>query len=119
VFKNLGGFGNMAALLGQAQQIPEKMKQLTEEMKRERIHGTAGGGAVQVEINGIGQMQSIRIDPAARDNPELEAWIVEACNAAGARAKQLYMDSVSKMASDMNIKIPGLDGVLANLTGGA
>jgi nucleoid-associated protein EbfC len=119
VFKNLGGLGSMAAMLGSVQQIPEKMKQLTENMKREMVHATAGGGAVQVVINGIGQMQSIQIDPAARDNPELEAWIVEACNAAGADAKQRYMAAVSQMAQDMNIKVPGLEGMLANLTGGA
>jgi hypothetical protein len=35
VFKNLGGLGSMAAMLGSVQQIPEKMKQLTENMKRE------------------------------------------------------------------------------------
>lgn len=119
MFKNFGGLGNMAAMLGSVQQIPEKMKQLTEEMKNEVVHATAGGGAVQVVINGIGQMQSIQIDPAARDNPELEMWIVDACNSAGADAKQRYMSAVSRMAQEMNLKVPGLEGILANLSGGA
>ncbi|MGV3483148.1 MAG: YbaB/EbfC family nucleoid-associated protein [Planctomycetaceae bacterium] len=109
----------MASLLSSAQQIPGKMQQLTEQMKAETVHATAGGGAVQVTLNGIGQMQSIELDPAARDNPQLEQWIVEATNTAAQEAKQRYAESVSRMAKDMKINIPGLDGMLAKLTGGA
>ena len=116
---NFGGLGNMAALLSSAQQIPGKMQQLNEQMKQETIHATAGGGAVQVKLNGVGQMRSIELDPAARENPQLEEWIVEATNAAAQEAKQRYAEAVSQMAKDMKINIPGLDGMLAKLTGGA
>lgn len=116
---NFGGLGNMASLLASAQQIPGKMKQLTEQLKLEHVHATTGGGAVQVSLNGVGEMRSIEIDPAARENPLLEEWIVEAVNVASSEAKQRYAEAVSRMAKDMNINIPGLDGVLANLTGGA
>ncbi len=119
MFKNFGGLGNMAALLGSAQKIPEKMHQLTEQLKRETVHATAGGGAVQVTLNGIGQMHSIEIDPASREHAELEEWIVEACNSASSEAKQRYAKAVRQMAADLNINVPGLDGLLANLTGGA
>ena len=109
----------MAAMLGSLKQIPDKMEQLTADLKVQTVHDTAGGGAVQVKLNGIGQTQSIQIDPAARDHPQLEQWIAEACNTASNEAKQLYTDSVSQMARDMKINIPGLDGMLAKLTGGA
>jgi nucleoid-associated protein EbfC len=116
---NFGGLGNMASLLASAQQIPGKMKQLTEQLKQETVHATSGGGAVQVTLNGVGEMKQIAIDPAAKENPDLEAWIVEATNTAASEAKQRYAEAVSRMAKDMNINIPGLEGVLANLTGGA
>ncbi len=119
MFKGLGGLGNMAALFGHAQKLPGMMQEMTERLKLERVHATTGGGAVQVTINGIGQMQAISIDPGARENPLLEEWITEACNQAGAEAKQRYTAAVSRMASEMNINVPGLDGILANLTGGA
>lgn len=109
----------MASLLSSAQQIPGKMHQLTEQLKLERVHATAGEGAVQVTLNGIGQMQSIVVESAARDNPQLEQWIVEASNAAASEAKQRYAESVSTMAREMKINIPGLDGMLTKLTGGA
>jgi len=115
---NFGGLGNMASLLTSAQQIPGKMQQLTEQLKKEHIYATTGGGAVQVTLNGIGQMRSIEIDPAARENSQLEDWIVEAVNTASGEAKQRYAEAVDKMAKEMNISIPGLDKILATLTGG-
>ncbi len=116
---NFGGIGNLAAIMGSVQQMPAKMEQLTAQLKDETIHATAGGGAVQVTLNGVGQMQSIQIDPAARDNPQLEAWILEACNTAGSEAKQLVVVSVSAMAKEMKINIPGLDAMLAKVIAGA
>ncbi len=119
MFKSLGGLGNMASLLGSAQKVPGMMKEMQEKLKREIVQASAGDGAVQVTINGVGEMQSIAIDPAVRDFPELEQWIVEACNTAGRDAKQRYVQAVSAAVSDLNINIPGLDGILANLVGGA
>ena len=119
MFKNFGGIGNMAALLASAQKVPERMQHLTAQLKHETVHATAGGGAVQVTLDGLGQMKSIEIDSASRDHIDLQVWIVEACNAASIEAKQRYAKAVREMASDMNINIPGLDGLLANLTGGA
>jgi nucleoid-associated protein EbfC len=116
---NFGGIGNLAAIMGSVQQMPAKIQQLTEQLKSESIFATAGGGAVQVTLNGVGQMQSIQIDPAARDNPQLEQWIVEACNAAGSEAKKRVVEAVSAMAKEMKINIPGLDGMLAKLIAGA
>jgi DNA-binding protein YbaB len=49
---------------------------------------------------------------------ELEHAIGEATNAAGAAAKQLYVESISQMVNDMDLNLPGLDSVLTNLTGG-
>jgi len=115
---NFGGLGNMASLLSSAQQIPAKMQQLTEQLKKEHIHGSSADGTVKVTMNGVGQMQSIEVDPSARESSQLESSIVEATNKASDAAKQRYAEAVSKMATDMNIKIPGLDGLLANLASG-
>ena len=40
------------------------MGQLTEEMKKRRVTGTAGGGMVEIEINGLMEVLRCRIDPA-------------------------------------------------------
>jgi DNA-binding protein YbaB len=116
---NFGGLGNIASLMSSAQQIPGKMQELNEQLKIEMVQATAGDGAVLVTINCIGQMQSVQVEPDARHHPELEIWIVEASNAAASEAKQRYAESVSQMAKDMKLNIPGLDGMLAKLTSGA
>ena len=47
----------------QAQQIGGQMGQMTEEMRKRRVTGTAGGGMVEIEINGMMEALHCRIDP--------------------------------------------------------
>ena len=60
MFKGLANFG---ALLKQAQQIGGQMGQITEEMRKRRVIGTAGGGMVEIEVNGLMEVLHCRIDP--------------------------------------------------------
>lgn len=117
MFKNLGNLAGMASMMGSLQQLPEKLRSLNDRMKSEIVSATSGDGAVTVTMTGTGQLQSVAIADGL-SGVELEQSILEATNAAGAAAKQLYADSVSQMASDMNLHVPGLDGVLTSLTGG-
>ena len=57
------GIANLAGLIKQAQQIGGQMGQLTEEMKKRRVEGAAGGGMVEVELNGLMEVLACRIDP--------------------------------------------------------
>jgi len=47
------GLKNIGALLRQAQQIGGQMGQITEEMRKLRVTGIAGGGMVEIEVNGL------------------------------------------------------------------
>ena len=47
------GLANLGALLKQAQQIGGQMSKLTDELKGRRTTGTAGGGMVEIEVNGL------------------------------------------------------------------
>ena len=61
-----------------------RMQGIQEQMKAERVVGTAGGGMVEVEANGAGEILRLSIDPAfdtVRDHPrylalkaDYEAW---------------------------------------------
>ncbi len=69
------GLGNLGSLLKQAQQIGGQMGQITEEMKKRRVTGTAGGGMVEIEVNGLMEVLRCRIDPqlfAQNDREMLE-----------------------------------------------
>ena len=62
-------------------------------------------------------VQSISIEDGLTGH-ELEQSILEATNAAGAAAKQLYAEAIAQMADDMDLHLPGLDNILTHMTGG-
>lgn len=117
MFKSLGGLGNLTSLIGNLQHVAPRMEQVAMEMREQRITVTAGEGAVEVTINGIGEVQHLRVIAEARDHEHLEIWIIEATNTAGASAKQMYADAIAQVASDLNLNLPGLDSMLGSLTG--
>jgi DNA-binding protein YbaB len=119
MFKAIGGLGNISAILNNLQHIGPTMKRVTEEMRSEMITASAGDGAVEVTLNGIGEMQRIQIEESARQHAELHLWIVEATNLAGAAAKQQFAAAISQAADDLNLKLPGLESLLGSITGGA
>ncbi|TWT83970.1 Nucleoid-associated protein YbaB [Planctomycetes bacterium CA13] len=119
MFKGLGNLGNIASMMGSLQHLPDKMRELNEQMKRETVSGSSSDGLVSVVMNGVGQVQSVQISPDRPDSEsELESLVMEATNAAGAAAKQMYADAISQMVNDMDLHVPGLDSILAHLTGG-
>ena len=41
MFKGLGNLGNIASMVGALQQLPEKMQELNEQMKSERVSASS------------------------------------------------------------------------------
>jgi DNA-binding protein YbaB len=117
MFKSLGGLGNITSIISNLQHIGPKMQQVAEEMRNRRITASAGDGAVQVTINGIGEVQELIVIREARDHSHLEIWIIEATNTAGVTAKQMYAEAISQVASDLNLNMPGFDSILGSLPG--
>ena len=119
MFKGLGNIGNIASMVGSLQQLPDKLKELNERMKSESVNATSNCGKVQVTMNGTGLVESVNIEGDELAGQELEQAILEATNACAAAAKALYAEAVSQMASDMDLNLPGMDGILSSLTGGS
>lgn len=123
---SLGGLGNIASIIGKLQDLPDHMQQLNERMKSERVTASSSCGHVTVTMNGIGEVQSVDIrskvegvdTEGALPSERLGQAMMEATNLAGADAKQLYANAVSQLASDLDVNIPGMDGLLASITGG-
>lgn len=116
MFKGLGNIGNIAAMVGKLQSVPEKLEALNERMKAETVSASSGCGTVHVSMNGIGHVQSVKIEGDLTGH-ELEQAILEATNAAGAAAKQLFAEAIQEMVKEMDVNIPGVDKLLTNLTG--
>ncbi len=118
MFKGLGGIGNFASMMGGLQQLPEKLQLVNERLREEVLRGTAGDGAVVVEVNGLGEMQAIDCNPGAHDPQALQAWIVEASNAAHAASKRRFAEAIREVSEELGLNLPGMDGALSHLTGG-
>ena len=97
MFKGLGNLANIPALMKQAQEMGTKMQALGEELKTKRATGSAGGGLVEVEVNGLGEVLAVRIDPslvAKQDREMIEDLLPAAFNAAAQKAKQLHAEAM-------------------------
>lgn len=116
MFKGMGGLGNLTSMFGAMQQMPERLKELNARMKSETVSASSGCGKITVTMNGTGHVKQVSIE-GDLDRHELEVAIEEATNAAGAAAKELYAESISQLVSELNLNVPGLDGMLASLTG--
>jgi hypothetical protein len=112
VFK---GIANLASMMKQAQEMGGRLQSLTESLKSQRVTGVAGGGLVEVEMNGAGEMLRLQIDPSL-DREMIEDLVPAAVNSAQAKAKEMHAQAMQEMTSDMDL--PGLDEALAKFNGG-
>lgn len=116
MFKGLSQLSQLPALLKQAQEMGGKLEQLTAELKSKRVTGSAGGGLVEVDANGLGDALAVRIDPSLiekQDRELLEDLLPAAFNAARLKAKELHAESMQQLAGGM--ALPGLAEALGNL----
>ena len=112
------GLGNLGSMLKQAQEMGTKMQGLTEELKTRRATGSSGGGMVEVEANGAGEILKVRIDPTLfkqNDVEMIEDLIPAAVNQAITKTKQMHAEAMQSMTGGLNL--PGLDEALASVTG--
>ncbi|MEI6670129.1 MAG: YbaB/EbfC family nucleoid-associated protein [Acidobacteriota bacterium] len=97
---------NIQNMMKQAQRMQEQMQRQMAEM---RIEATAGGGMVTVVVNGLKQVQSLKLDPEVvnKDDVEmLQDLILAAINDASRKADEAMSTQLGGMMGGM--KIPGL-----------
>ncbi len=101
-----GGMGN---LLKQAQEMQARMAKIQEELGQKTVEGSAGGGMVQVTVNGQFNLSKVKIDPAVINSEEkemLEDLILAAINDGMRKAREMVSNEMSKLTG--GLKIPGL-----------
>jgi nucleoid-associated protein EbfC len=116
VFKSLGNLTSLPGLLKQAQEVSGKMQALQQELRSKRATGSAGGGLVEVDVNGLAEVLAVRIDPSLVEKGErelIEDLLPGAFNSAQQRAKQLHAEAMQSLAGG----IPGFQDALSQLMG--
>lgn len=104
-----GTFGEMGNLLKQAQQMQREIDRAREELRTLRVEGTAGGGAVRIEVNGEGMVLKVRIAPeavASGDAALLEETVLAAMRDALQRANATREERLSRVTGGLNL--PGM-----------
>ncbi|HEV2799958.1 MAG TPA: YbaB/EbfC family nucleoid-associated protein [Pyrinomonadaceae bacterium] len=88
---------NMQQMMKQAQQMQEKMQR---EMEALTVDATAGGGVVTVQMGGTKEVISIKIDPEAVKDGDVEMLqdlIVAAVNEAGRKVDEAMQNKLGGM----------------------
>ena len=96
-------------LMRQAKKIEKAVEQAKETLADLEVEGEAGGGLVQVKMNGRFEVRRITIDPKAMDPADkgmLEDLVAAAVNAAMEKARLLSEETMEKATG--GLRIPGL-----------
>lgn len=105
----LGQAGGLEGLLGQAKQMQEQMAAAQARAGEKRVTGEAGGGLVQVTMNGHLNVEAVKLDPVTVTDLEmLQDLIVAATNDAMRRAKEMVEKELGPFAA--MAKAAGLGG---------
>ena len=97
---------NMQQIMKQAQKMQEQLQKQMAEMS---IEGSAGGGMVNVRMNGLKQVLGLKIEPEAVNSGDVEMLqdlIVAAINEAARRVDEELSGQIGNLTG--GLKIPGL-----------
>ncbi len=106
---NAGGGGNM---MKQVQKMQEDMARIQSEVEAAEYTACAGGGAVEVSVNGSHEVTSIKIKPEVVDPEDvemLEDLLMASMNEAMRKASETMEREMGKVTGGLNI--PGMPGL--------
>lgn len=107
-----GGPQNMQALMRQVQKAQEEVAQKQEELDAREYDISAGGGVVNVKINGKREILAIDLKPEIVDPDDIETLsdiLVAAVNEAIKRVDTTNADELNRITGQVNLpNIPGL-----------
>jgi nucleoid-associated protein EbfC len=99
---------NIGQLMKQAQAMQEKMAEMQAQLEAVEMTGVAGGGTVQLTLNGKGDLKKLSIDKALVDPEEvevLEDLIVAAFNDARRKVSAYAEQEMQKLTG--GLQLPG------------
>lgn len=101
---------NLGNLMKQAQQMQSKMAEMQAKLGDLEVTGAAGGGMLQVTLNGKFELKKIKIDKGLVDPEDvevLEDLILAAFNDAKVKAEAAMQEEMAKVTGGLNLP-PGI-----------
>lgn len=94
--------GNIAQLMQQAQKMQENLKKAQQELAGLEVIGQAGGGLVEIVMNGRHEVRRVRIDQSVVDDREmLEDLTAAAVNDAVNRIQEATQEKMAGLAGGL------------------
>ena len=105
---------NLASMMQKAKEVQNRLAELKEELADQRFHVSAGGGAVEVEADGKGNLLNLKLSPdvaglnSAEDVEMLQDLILVAVNQVRAEAEEARAEKMKEITGGLPLP-PGLD----------
>jgi nucleoid-associated protein EbfC len=106
---------NVNQMMRQVQQVQAEMVKAQDDLKKEVVEASAGGGMVTVKMSGDLELRELRIDPEAVDPDDLELlqdMVLAAVNEATRSAQELATTKMNAAAGGLGgpggLGLPGL-----------
>lgn len=110
MLKGLGGLGDMAKIMKQAQEMQSKMAEVQAGLDQVNVVGQSGAGMVVATTSAKGELKALEID-ASLFNPDdkevVEDLIVAAIQDAQQKAQETHQAEMGKLTEGLNLP-PGM-----------
>lgn len=96
--------GDLSTLIKQAQDLQSKVNRVLDELRYEKVQGTAGGGVVTATLNGLQDVIDLSISDEVinvEDKELLEEMIVAAINNGRQKAMEIKNTKLNQMTGGM------------------
>lgn len=106
MLKGLGGLGDMAKIMKQAQEMQTKMAEMQETLASITVTGEAGAGLVKATATAKGELTALDIDPSIfnQDDKEVvEDLILAAVKEAQTKAQAAAQEEMSKLTDELGL----------------
>jgi DNA-binding YbaB/EbfC family protein len=100
---------DMNKMMKQVAKMQAELAKAQEQLAEETVEGTAGGGAVKIELSGQGEVTGVKIDATAMDPDDpslLEDLVMAAFNEAMRAQQALQAERLGGLTGGLGI--PGL-----------
>jgi DNA-binding YbaB/EbfC family protein len=100
---------DLNSIMQQAREMHEKMNQVQDELANKTVSGSSGGGMVQVQATGKGELISIAIEDVLVNSEEkemLQDLVTAAVNDALRKSRELAKQEMAGLTG--GVQIPGL-----------
>jgi DNA-binding YbaB/EbfC family protein len=96
---------NLGNLMKEAQKMQQRMQEAQEQLSVLIVNGKAGGGMVEVEMNGRHDLTKVKINPSLLEDDVdmLEDLIAAAVNDAVRKVEAASKEKISQLTAGLNI----------------